>query len=60
MGDYRETLQKELCGRPSLGSDEGISRGFDLYDTYFVVWPLRVELTWLRSLGGPWFARPNF
>ena len=46
--------------RPSLGSDEGISQGFDLYDTSFMVLPLRVEPTWLRSLGGPWFARPNF
>ena len=37
---------------PSLGYDEGISRGFDPYDTSFVVLPFRVELTWLRSLGG--------
>ena len=42
-----------FSGRPSLGSDKGISRGFDLYDNSFVVLSLRIELTCLRSLGGP-------
>ena len=49
---YEQTAYKAL-GKILFTFDEGISRGFDLYDTSSVVWALRVELT----LGCPYLQK---